>query len=157
MNPEKKEKRYQRLYIQVKDLIEKSSNNPFSNMSTALAVLHHKMDYFFWTGFYLLQNDRLQVGPYQGALACIDLKKNTGVCWSAINKNETIIVPDVHNFPGHIACDSRSRSEIVVPLRNKENKIVGVLDVDSSTLDSFDYTDAGWLEKFVGLVYEQGF
>ena len=122
-------------------------------MVTLLAVLHHKMDYFFWTGFYLLQDGKLQVGPYQGSLACIDLAKNSGVCWAAVNTEKTVIVEDVEAFPGHIACDSRSKSEIVVPLKNQKNEIIGVLDVDSSELNSFDETDALWLEKILGLVY----
>ncbi len=148
-----KYKKYERLYRQIDDLIRKSSNNPWSNMSTLLAVLHHKIPYFFWTGFYFLMEGRLQAGPYQGALACIDLAENTGVCWTAINKKETVIVPDVEAFPGHIACDSRSRSEIVVPLYNEKNELCGVLDVDSRELDSFDETDAYWLEKIIHLVY----
>ncbi|HDO27822.1 MAG TPA: GAF domain-containing protein [Bacteroidetes bacterium] len=153
MDQIKKEKRYGRLYNQIKDLIEKSSNNPFSNMATINAVLYHKMDYFFWTGFYLLQEGRLQVGPYQGPLACIDLAKDTGVCRAAINRFETVIVPDINRFPGHIACDSRSKSEIVIPLKNKDNEIVGVLDVDSKELNSFDTSDAKWLERIVDLIY----
>jgi len=154
MDKQKKNSRYQRLYKQIKDLIEKSSNNPTSNMVTLLAVLHHKMDYFFWTGFYLLQDGKLQVGPYQGSLACINLAKNSGVCWAAINKNETVIVDDVEAFPGHIACDSRSKSEIVILLKNQNNELIGVLDVDSSKLNSFDEIDALWLEKIVALVFE---
>lgn len=154
MNKSKKNSRYQRLYKQIKDLIEKSSNNPTSNMVTLLAVLHHKMDYFFWTGFYLLQDGKLQVGPYQGSLACINLAKDNGVCWAAINSKETVLVEDVEAFPGHIACDSRSKSEVVIPLKNQNNEIIGVLDVDSSELNSFDETDVLWLEKIVGLVYK---
>jgi GAF domain-containing protein len=153
MDKSKKNGRYRRLHKQIKDLIEKSSNNPTSNMVTILAVLHHKMEYFFWTGFYLLQEGKLQVGPYQGALACINLAKDTGVCWAAINKKETVIVANVEAFPDHIACDSRSKSEIVVPLRNRQNEIIGVLDVDSSAYNSFDKIDALWLEKIVGLVF----
>ncbi len=153
MDQTKKDKRYARLYKQIKELIDKSSNNPFSNMATINAVLYHKMDYFFWTGFYLLQQGRLQVGPYQGPLACIDLAKDTGVCWAGINGDETFIVPDVNRFPGHIACDSRSKSEIVVPMKNRDNKVVGVLDVDSEKPDLFDRTDAQWLERIADLVY----
>lgn len=153
MDKAKKNSRYERLYKQIKDLIEKSSNNPVSNMVTLVAVLHHKMDHFFWTGFYLLQEGKLQVGPYQGSLACINLAENTGVCWSAINKKETVVVADVDQFPGHIACDSRSKSEIVVPVTNQNNEIIGVLDVDSSVRDSFDEIDAQWLEKIVDLVF----
>lgn len=122
-------------------------------MATINAVLHHKMETFFWTGFYLLQNGKLQVGPYQGSLACINLAKDTGVCWAAINQNKSLVVPDVHKFPGHIACDSRSRSEVVVLLKDKANTIVGVLDVDSDKPDSFDEVDVFWLEKIVTLVY----
>ena len=152
MNSDKKQKRYQRLYTQISDLIEKSSNNPLSNMATIIAVLHHKMEYFFWTGFYLLQDEKLQVGPYQGSLACINLAKNTGICWAAINSKDTLIVDDVEAFPGHIACDSRSKSEIVIPLKTKEGEIIGVMDVDSSNLNSFDEIDSEWLEKIVNLI-----
>lgn len=121
-------------------------------MSTVVAVLHHKMEYFFWTGFYMLVDGELIVGPYQGPVACILLKKNTGVCWAGVNQAETIVVPDVHEFPGHIACDSRSRSEIVVPLFGYRGEVIGVLDVDSKDLASFDETDALWLEKIVALI-----
>jgi len=151
MDQDKKQRRYQRLYTQIKDLIDKSSNNQLSNMATMIAVLHHKMDYFFWTGFYLLQDGKLQVGPYQGSLACINLAKNIGVCWSAINQQKTVVVSDVREFPGHIACDSRSLSEIVILIKNKNNEIIGVLDVDSSELSSFDEVDKEWLEKIVEL------
>ncbi len=153
MDLDKKQKRYQRLYSQISELIEKSSNNPISNMSTIAAILHHKIEYFFWTGFYLLRDGKLQVGPYQGSLACINLKKDSGVCWAAINQQKTIVVPNVHEFPNHIACDSRSLSEIVVPIRNDNNEIIGVMDVDSSSINSFDEVDAQWLEKIADLVY----
>jgi GAF domain-containing protein len=111
------------------------------------------MDTFFWTGFYFLVDNKLQVGPYQGSLACIDLAKDTGVCWAAINQKKTIIVDDVHAFPGHIACDARSASEIVVPLYDERDVLCGVMDVDSRELNSFDETDAYWLEKIRKLVY----
>ncbi len=121
-------------------------------MATILAILHHKMDYFFWTGFYLLHDDKLQVGPYQGSLACINLAKDTGVCWAVINNANTIIVPNVCEFPGHIACDSRSLSEIAIPVKNEQNKIIGVMDIDSGEIDSFDDVDVQWLEKIVALI-----
>lgn len=152
MLEKKKAQRYQRLFHQIASLLEKS-NNPISNMATIVAILHHKMDYFFWTGFYLLHEGKLQVGPYQGSLACIDLKKDTGVCWAGINAGKPVIVDDVHAFPGHIACDSRSNSEVVVPLRNAAGAVVGVLDVDSTVHAAFDSTDAEWLEKICSLVY----
>jgi GAF domain-containing protein len=153
MDKTKKSGRYQRLYDQIKTLIDKSSNNPLSNMATINAVLHHKMETFFWTGFYLLQEGKLQVGPYQGSLACINLAKDTGVCWAAINQAKSLVVADVHVFPGHIACDSRSASEVVVLLKNKQGEVVGVMDVDSEKPNSFDEVDAQWLEKIVDLVY----
>ncbi len=153
MDKEKKQKRYQRLYKQIQDLIVKSSNNPLSNMATINAVLYHKMETFFWCGFYLYQDGKLQVGPYQGSLACINLAKGTGVCQAALEQQTSLVVPDVEAFPGHIACDSRSKSEIVIPVRNRENELVGVLDVDSKEHNSFDEVDAAELEKIVRLVY----
>lgn len=151
MDKKKKEGRYSRIYKQLEGLLT-ATENLESRMATVVAVLHHKMDYFFWTGFYCLDKGVLTVRTYQGPVACQVLKKDTGVCWAVINKKETVIVPDVHQFPGHIACDSRSNSEIVVPIRNKTGEIFGVLDVDSKELDSFDEVDAGWLEKIVGLI-----
>lgn len=147
----KKDKRYGRLYEQIKGLLEGKDFN-IAGMATIVAVLHHKMDYFFWTGFYLLEDGELIVGPYQGPVACILLEKDKGVCWAGVNKGETIVVPDVHQFPGHIACDSRSNSEIVVPLKAADGSVYGVLDVDSSELASFDETDAKWLEKILNLL-----
>jgi GAF domain-containing protein len=127
--------------------------DPDARMATIVALLHHKMNYFFWTGFYFLKEGELTVKTYQGPLACQVLKKHIGVCWAGIDRQTTIVVPDVEKFPGHIACDSRSRSEIVIPVRNPGGTIFGVLDVDSKETDSFDHTDAEWLEKIVGLIY----
>ena len=152
MTKDQKEGRYRRIFEQITDLL-KDKHNQIAGMATAVALLHHKIDYFFWTGFYLLDDGELIVGPYQGSLACIKLKKDTGVCWAGINRGETVIVPDVHQFPGHIACDSRSNSEIVVPLKDATGTITGVLDVDSKELGSFDETDAKWLEKIVRVIY----
>ena len=146
-----KEKRYLRIINQIEGLI-KEIETPISRMATINAILFHKMNNFFWTGFYLLDNGKLRVGPYQGPLACLNLKKDTGVCWAAINKGETIVVPDVEKFPGHIACDSRSKSEIVVLLKNKD-KIVGVLDIDSDVHSNFDEIDAIHLERITNLIY----
>lgn len=148
-----KARRYERIFQQLEELL-KDKPNAIASMSTIVSLLHSKMDHFFWTGFYLLDGGELVVGPYQGSLACIRLEKNTGVCWAGINRGELVIVPDVHRFPGHIACDSRSNSEVVVPMRDKSGKIVGVLDVDSKTFDAFDETDALWLDKIVRLVFQ---
>ncbi len=151
MEDKKKEGRYSRIYKQLNELVLKShSSSP--RMATIIAVLHHKMGYFFWTGFYLIENGEMTVNIYQGPVACQILEKDKGVCWAAFNKKETIIVEDVHQFPGHIACDSRSNSEIVVPLKNRQGEFIGVLDVDSSEKSAFNQTDAKWLEKILELV-----
>ncbi len=148
----KKSGRYERIFNQLEELLRKT-NDPLCRMATINAVLHHKMDNFFWTGFYLLHDGELRVGPYQGPVACQVLEKNKGVCWAAINTSKTIVVPDVEEFPGHIACDSRSKSEIAVPLKNPEGIIKGVLDIDSKERGNFNEEDALFLEKIVALIY----
>lgn len=145
------ENRYARLYNQLLTLLEKSPHL-LSKMATICALLHHKLNHFFWTGFYILVNGELCVGPYQGPLACQTLTKGQGVCWAGIKARKTIIVPDVHQFPGHIACDSRSNSEIVVPLFDSQGNVWGVLDVDSRQLDAFSRVDQIWLEKILQLL-----
>ena len=152
MDPLKKQARYRRLYNQLEVLMAKSAD-PDARMATIIAVLHHKMDYFSWTGFYFLQSGELTVKTYQGPLACQVLQAHKGVCWAGIDQQKTVVVPDVQKFPGHIACDSHSRSEIVVPVRSGDGSIAGVLDVDSVAPDAFDKTDAEWLEKIVNLIY----
>jgi L-methionine (R)-S-oxide reductase len=152
MEKGKKDGRYARIYTQLQELVKKS-NSTTARMATVIAVLHHKMDTFFWTGFYLLENGEMTVNVYQGPVACQILEKNKGVCWAAFNKKETVVVEDVHQFHGHIACDSRSNSEIVVPFKNPEGEIIGVLDVDSKEKAAFDETDARWLEKILDLIY----
>ncbi|MFN8208506.1 MAG: GAF domain-containing protein [Bacteroidales bacterium] len=149
---EQKEGRYARIYEQLVPLVQKT-NVPLARMSTIVAVLHHKMEYFFWTGFYLLNEGDLVVGPYQGSLACQVLSRHTGVCWAAIDRRQAVVVPDVHAFENHIACDSRSNSEITIPLYDRNEEIIGVLDVDSKDFNSFDETDAQWLTKIAELVY----
>ena len=151
MKGDKRAGRYQRIYDQLKGLLT-ATHDHTSRMATIAAVLHHKMDGYFWTGFYLLRDGELRVGPYQGPVACQVLEKDTGVCWAGINKSESIIVPDVEKFPGHIACDSRSRSEIVIPVRAKDGEIIGVLDVDSKNLEQFDEIDREGLEKILTLL-----
>ncbi|WP_297090721.1 GAF domain-containing protein [uncultured Draconibacterium sp.] len=152
MEDKKKDGRYGRIYKQLSELVLKS-NNTQARMATIIAVLHHKMEYFFWTGYYLLEDGKMTVNSYQGPVACQVLEKNKGVCWAAFNQQETVIVEDVHAFPGHIACDSRSNSEIVVPLKNTNGKIIGVLDVDSSEKAAFTKVDALWLEKILELIH----
>ncbi len=151
MEPKKKEGRYLRIIDQLSSLLT-ATDDTLARKATINAVLHHKMEYFFWTGFYLLREGELTVGPYQGPVACQVLAKNTGVCWAAINEKRSLIVPDVHEFPGHIACDSRSRSEIALPLFNTKGEVYGVMDVDSKELNSFDESDQKYLEQIIRLI-----
>lgn len=145
--------KYDRLYKQVMDLVV-ATENPISRMATISALLHHKMPGYFWTGFYFIEGGDLIVGPYQGPIACLKLKRYTGVCWAGINRNESVVVGDVHQFPGHIACSSQSNSEIVVPVRDKAGRVVAVLDVDSRDFNRFDEEDRTGLEKIVRLIYD---
>ena len=130
------------------------SDDLTSRMATMNALLYYKMNGFFWVGFYLLKDNRLLVGPYQGPLACHELMKNKGVCWAGINQKRPVIVNDVHEFPGHIACDPRSKSEIVIPVRDKSDCMIGVLDIDSNLRGNFDNIDAEQLELIVALLFE---
>ncbi len=150
----RKSKRYSRISEQLSGLMRETDDS-LARMATVAALLHHKMDGFFWTGFYLLRDNKLVVGPYQGPVACQELKYGTGVCWAAVKRDETIVVEDVNKFPGHIACDSRSKSEIAVPVRNENNAIVAILDVDSARYANFDHEDAGELEKIAAMIFLQ--
>jgi L-methionine (R)-S-oxide reductase len=147
-----KNKLYQRLFDQLGNLLGKTGDMD-ARMATVCAVLHHKLGNVLWTGFYSLKNGELLVRTYQGPLACQVLEKDKGVCWAAINRKQTVVVPDVHHFEGHIACDPRSLSEIVIPVVDKGGNIIGVLDIDSTKPGRFDRTDAAWLEKITGLLH----
>lgn len=143
--------RYQRIREQLAGLLEKT-NDAQARMATVAALLYHKFDHFFWCGFYRLVGGDLIVGPYQGPLACQVLARGRGVCWAAVKRGEAVIVPDVRQFAGHIACDSRSLSEIVVPVRDAGGAIVAVLDVDSNKPDQFHDEDRQGLEAIVALL-----
>jgi L-methionine (R)-S-oxide reductase len=143
-------KRYQRISRQIEEYFKKDMD-PTARMATCAAVLHHKLPHFFWTGFYRREGNRLVVGPYQGPVACPILPGKYGVCWAGVSEQKTVIVPDVHKFPGHIACDGRSNSEIVVPLF-KDGEVWAVLDVDSNQFDAFRQEDGYWLEKIVAMI-----
>ena len=147
---EKKEK-YQMLLPQLKALTEGVNNNTGA-LANAAALIHETMG-FFWTGFYLVKDNILKLGPFQGPVACYEIGFGKGVCGSAWKENQTIIVKDVEEFPGHIACSSLSRSEIVVPIF-KENKIIGVLDIDSKEIGTFDETDKEYLESAMRILSE---
>jgi len=120
-------------------------------MATINSVLANRFDAFFWTGFYRVCGDRLVVGPYIGTVGCLQIEFGRGVCGTAAAKRETVIVPDVNQFPGHIACDANSKSEIVVPVFDREGELIAVLDVDSDRYDAFDEVDKAGLEKIVAL------
>jgi L-methionine (R)-S-oxide reductase len=151
MDTLKKQGRYTRIVIQLNSLLTKTVD-PIARMATISAILYHKMDYFFWCGFYRVDGKKLIVGPYQGPAAC-QVLEGKGVCIASVEKREPVIVQDVEKFPGHIACDSRSKSEIVVPVYDSEGNLVAVFDVDSKELDSFDDTDRIFLEKIVKQVF----
>ncbi|MDQ1331439.1 MAG: L-methionine (R)-S-oxide reductase [Thermodesulfobacteriota bacterium] len=152
MESEQKKLLYEQVIKQLQELFLKTGD-PIAHMATTAAVLYHNFDHYFWCGFYRLIDGELTVGPYQGSPACQVLKKDTGVCWAGIKGGKTVIVADVHRFPGHIACDSRSASEIVVPVRNRKGEIAAVLDVDSDKKDQFDETDASALEKISKIIF----
>lgn len=145
-----KQEQYQHILPQIKGLLE-GEPDLIANLANVAAALKEQFN-FFWVGFYLVKEDELVLGPFQGPVACTRIKKGRGVCGSSWEQGKTIIVPDVEKFPGHIACSSLSKSEIVLPLFNG-SKIVGVLDVDSSALNSFDETDQLYLQKIVDLIH----
>jgi GAF domain-containing protein len=120
-------------------------------MATVNSVLAYRFPHFFWTGFYRVCGDRLVVGPYIGTVGCLQIEFGRGVCGTAAARRETVIVPDVTKFPGHIACDPNSKSEIVVPVFDREGSLIAVLDVDSEQLDAFDEEDRAGLERICAL------
>ena len=146
-----KAEKYALLYKQIEALVEGESDT-IANMANIAAMIHHTFS-FWWTGFYRVCGQELVLGPFQGPLACSRISYGRGVCGTAWMQQQTQVVPDVELFPGHIACSSLSRSEIVVPVwRNGE--IVAVLDIDSEHLSTFDTIDQEWLEKIVQLLYK---
>ena len=144
--------RYGRIAAQLASLFA-TVTDPQARMASAVALLQHKMPHFFWTGFYRLVDGDLIVGPYQGPIACMRLERHTGVCWAGVDRGEPVLVLDVHAFPGHIACDSRSQSEVVVPVRNAAGVVVAVLDADSEKLNSFSQTDVDGLTQIAAMIY----
>jgi L-methionine (R)-S-oxide reductase len=143
--------RYERIYEQLRGLIEGKSPTLTAAMATICAVLHHKMSHHFWTGFYFVASDNeLHVGPYQGTVAC-QVLEGQGVCLCAVQTRRPVVVPDVHQFPGHIACDARSQSEVVLPVM-KGDQVIAVLDVDSDKLAQFDEGDVAPLAKILELL-----
>ncbi|MCR6720889.1 MAG: GAF domain-containing protein [Chitinophagaceae bacterium] len=144
-----KEEQYQNIIPQIKGLLE-GETDLVANLANVVAALKEQFGWF-WVGFYLVKNNELVLAPFQGPVACTRIRKGRGVCGSSWEQQKTLIVPDVETFPGHIACSSLSKSEIVVPvIRNGE--VIGVLDVDADTTDQFDETDQQYLEQIIALI-----
>lgn len=142
-----KVEKYQLLQQQIKAL-SAGETDQVAVMANVAAAIHLEMG-FWWTGFYRVQNGELVLGPFQGPVACMHIGYGKGVCGTSWKQGETIVVPDVEQFPGHIACSSESRSEIVVPVRSAEGEIIAVLDIDSKDWATFDEVDKQWLEEIV--------
>ena len=157
MIDERRAGRYERIYDQLRELIEGNSPNLTAAMATVCAVLHHKMPHHFWTGFYLVDGeDRLSVGPYQGPVAC-QVLEGKGVCVCCARTREPVILADVEQFPGHVACDARSKSEIALPVTRplssrRGGQLIAVLDIDSDELRQFDDDDVPPLQRILGLL-----
>ena len=143
--------RFGRIATQLETLLL-ATPDPVAHRATAAALLHHKVPRVSWTGFHILRDGALTVDAYQGPMACLVLEPHVGVCWAAIDRDEPLIVPDVHAFPGHIACDSRTRSELVVPLHGPGGKVIGVLDVDSHEPDRFGPEDLEGYRQVVAVL-----
>lgn len=150
INGETKEEKYKSLLPQIKALLE-GETDTIANMANVCAALKFGLN-FFWVGFYMVKENQLVLGPFQGPVACTRIHLGKGVCGTAWENKETIIVDDVDAFPGHIACSSLSKSEIVLPLNNSQKEIVGVLDVDSDQYNSFDKTDEHYLNQIIKLL-----
>lgn len=145
-----KEEKYQSLLPQIQSLVD-GETDLTANMANVCAALKFGLD-FFWVGFYLVKDDQLVLGPFQGPVACTRIALGKGVCGTAWKNNEVILVEDVDKFPGHIACSSLSKSEIVLPIYNVNKEVVGVLDVDSETYNTFDKTDELYLKQILDLI-----
>lgn len=146
-----KSETYQLAAKQLQSLLE-GEKDPIAKMANMAAVIHEAF-HFWWTGFYRVVDDELVLGPFQGPLACMHIAKGRGVCGTAWAEDRTLVVPDVEEFPGHIACSAMSKSEIVVPIHEGE-KVVAVLDIDSEHLATFDSVDRQYLEQLVRLISE---
>lgn len=144
-----KTEQYSSLIPQISALLSGESDQ-IANMANVSAALKEQFN-FFWVGFYMVKNNELVLGPFQGPVACTRIQKGKGVCGSSWDQSRTLIVPDVDAFPGHIACSSASRSEIVIPIIRK-GSVIGILDVDSAELNSFDETDALYLSQILDLI-----
>jgi GAF domain-containing protein len=153
--PADKASRYAELAQEIAAVLDGEPDRT-ARMATIASMLHDAFEAFFWTGFYVVdpaKGDELVVGPYQGTLGCLRIAFGRGVCGAAAATGEVQIVPDVDAFPGHIACDSRSKSEIVLPVRDQGGRLIAVLDVDSERPAAFDETDADWLGRILAATF----
>ncbi len=146
-----KEEKYKQLFPQIKALLT-GEIDTIANMANVCAALKYSLN-FFWIGFYLVKNNQLVLGPFQGPVACTRIDSGKGVCGTAWQNAQTLIVPEVDKFEGHIACSALTKSEIVLPIFDKNNIVVGVLDIDSDKLDFFDKIDEKYLKDILGLLF----
>lgn len=153
--PADKAQRYAAVAQEIAAVLDGEPNRT-ARMATVASMLAASFEHYFWTGFYVVDPDKpaeLVVGPYQGTLGCLRIAFGRGVCGGAAATGKTQLVPDVHAFPGHIACDGRSASEVVVPVFDPDGRLIAVFDVDAVTPAAFDETDASWLEKILGAAF----
>ncbi|MCH7964470.1 MAG: GAF domain-containing protein [Bacteroidetes bacterium] len=148
------EEKYKLLIKQLKELLNRNDHE-LSNLSILTSALKQTFSKISWVGFYLYDKEKLFLGPFQGKVACTTIEIGKGVCGTAASKKETIVVPDVAKFPGHITCDSDSKSEIVLPIISKDDELFGVLDLDSSEYNSFNETDKIYLEEICKFLVEE--
>lgn len=144
-----KASKYQEIYKQIESVVS-GETDQIANMANTAALLHEAFG-FWWTGFYIVKGEQLVLGPFQGPVACTRIGFGKGVCGASWKRRESIVVPNVHEFPGHIACSSLSQSEIVVPMF-RDNEVYAVLDIDSKDLSTFNEVDKEWLERIVSVI-----
>lgn len=150
--PADREARYREVAAEIASVLE-GEPNLTARMATVASMLASSFDHYFWTGFYVVDGDELVVGPYQGTLGCLRIAFGKGVCGTAAATGQTQLVDDVEAFPGHIACDSRARSEVVVPVFDRAGRLIAVFDVDSDRPAAFDQTDVRWLQTILAATF----
>ena len=144
-----KRERYEKSVVELVSLIDDDTDD-IAKMATVSSILKMNLPHYYWSGFYRLVGGKLIIGPYQGTVGCLEIALGRGVCGTAAEERRTITVKDVHEFPGHIACDPRSKSEIVVPIEDHQGNLIGVFDADSEAVGAFDKIDAFYLKRIMG-------
>ncbi len=153
VNPKDKETLYKKAIKEIRERLVNTSGI-IPRMATVAAVLKNTLPYFFWCGFYFAEEEEMVIGPYQGTSACANIAYS-GVCGAAARKQATVVVPDVHKFPGHIPCDDKSKAEIVVPVADSGGRVIAVFDVDATEVEAFDQVDKKFLEQIIPIVLEK--